>query len=370
LKRILYFSREYTIHDQRFLTALAESEYKIYFLQLEHNQTPSKKRPLPAKIEPVSWSAQNTNYHPQDIPKLLPKVEKLISQIKPDLIHAGPIQRSAYLVALAGFQPLVSMSWGYDLIFDAKRDTEWEYITHYTLSRSSVMVGDCKTIRKLAIYYGMPDERIVTFPWGIDLEHFSPSQTKQDRTSFTILSNRAWEPIYGVDVIARAFALAAQENPDLHLRLLGNGSQANLLKRIFEKANVSQQVEFSGQVDQSQLPDVYRSADLYVSASHSDGTSISLLEALACGCPTLVSDIPGNREWIEPGVQGWLFPDGNYKALAKMMIHASKQHQELTIMSKRARKLAEQRANWEFNFPRLLDAYHMALNSQPATNKT
>ena len=366
----MYFSRDFTIHDQRFLTALAESEYKVYFLQLERNQAPSKKRPLPVKIEPVSWASQNTNVHPQDIPRLLPEVEKVISQIQPDLIHAGPIQRSAYLVALTDFQPLVSMSWGYDLIFDAKRDATWEHITRYTLSRSSVMVGDCKTIRKLAISYGMPDERIVTFPWGIDLEHFSPSRTKQDRTSFTILSNRAWEPIYGVDVIARAFALAAQEHPDLLLRLLGNGSQANLLKRIFKEANVSQQVEFSGQVDQSQLPDVYRSADLYVSASHSDGTSISLLEALACGCPALVSDIPGNREWIEPGVQGWLFPDGNYEALAQMMIDASKQRQELTIMSKQARKLAEQRANWKINFPRLLDAYHMALNSQTTTNKT
>ena len=56
---------------------------------------------------------------------------------------------------------------------------------------------------------------------------------------------------------------------------------------------------------------MYRAADLYLSASHSDGSSVSLMEALGCGLPVLVSDIPGNREWVTDGEQGWLFPDGD-----------------------------------------------------------
>ena len=151
----------------------------------------------------------------------------------------------------------------------------------------------------------MPDERIVTFPWGIDLDHFirlPPSDSPQIRVSrpFVILSTRGWEPIYGVDIIAHAFVIAAQQCPELQLVMLGNGSLAAVLRRIFRQGNVEEQVVFPGQVKYADLPRYYQMADLYVSASHSDGSSISLLEAMACGKPVLVSDIPGNREWVSP----------------------------------------------------------------------
>ena len=68
------------------------------------------------------------------------------------------------------------MSWGYDLLQDAERNAAWSWATRYTLKHSAAMVGDCNTIRQLAVSYGMPDERIVTFPWGIDLEHFTPGR--------------------------------------------------------------------------------------------------------------------------------------------------------------------------------------------------
>jgi len=98
-----------------------------------------------------------------------------------------------------------------------------------------------------------------------------------------------------VDVIAQAFVQAAHQRPELHLFLLGNGSQENMLRSIFLAGGVIERVHFPGQVTQADLPRYYRAADLYVSASHSDGTSISLLEAMACGRPALISDIP--RHW-------------------------------------------------------------------------
>jgi glycosyltransferase involved in cell wall biosynthesis len=110
------------------------------------------------------------------------------------------------------------------------------------------------------------------------------------------------------------------------------------------------------------LPRYYRMADLYLSASHSDGTSISLLEAMACGRPALVSDIPGNREWVQSGVNGWLFPDGDEKALAAAIMKAVDQREQLPKMGRAAREIAEQRADWERNFPALLKAYELALD--------
>ena len=114
---------------------------------------------------PVRW---------QDGPRLLSSLKDVLRRVQPDLVQAGPLQRCAFLAALSGFRPLVSMSWGYDLIQDASRNAAWSWATRYTLQHSAAMVGDCDTIRRLAVSSGMPDKRIVTFPWGVDLRHFSP----------------------------------------------------------------------------------------------------------------------------------------------------------------------------------------------------
>ena len=210
----------------------------------------------------------------------------------------------------------------------------------------------------------MADERIVTFPWGVDLDHFNVAALERSNAhQFTLLSTRNWEPIYGVDVIAKAFVQAAQQRPELRLILLGNGSQAGFLRQVFTRGGVLDKVLFPGQVSQAELPDYYRAADLYVSASHSDGSSISLLEAMACGCPALVSDIPGNREWVKPGVQGWWFPDGDPNALAQAILVAVDMREKLPEMGCAARRLAEQRADWKKNFQQLLQAYEIALQT-------
>jgi glycosyltransferase involved in cell wall biosynthesis len=414
--RILYFSRDYTTHDRRFLQELAKTEHKVYFLQLERRGHTLEDRPLPMEIEQLHWAGGRAPARLRDGPRLLPDLKRVIRQVKPDLIQAGPLQRAAFLAALTGFHPLLSMSWGYDLLVDANQNAAWRWATRFTLKHSDAMVGDCQTIRQLAVAHGMPDERIVTFPWGIDLEHFAPlsapEYTKGEGDSakvgpeagflhspdptfpppFVILSTRGWESIYGVDIIARAFVTAARHCAELQLIMLGNGSLATTLRQMFAKGNVEEQVVFPGQVKYSELPRYYQLADLYVSASHSDGSSISLLEAMACGKPVLVSDIPGNREWVTPytplspdpfplkgkgentkiseflpplplerGDVGWLFPDGDADALAQAILHAAEQRRRLPEMGRWARALAEERADWSKNFPNLFKAYEIAM---------
>ena len=360
--RIIFFTREYTTHDRRFLEALSNTEHKVYFLRLERHGYQSEDRPVPPNVEVVPWTGGRGTVTFKDFPKLLPELKRIIRSIKPDIIQAGPIQRSALLVALTHFQPLVSMSWGYDLIIDANRNPFWRWATRYTLKHSAVMVGDCNTIRELAVSYGMPNERIVTFPWGINLDLFTPPATPKDaNTDFTLLSTRGWEPIYGTDILAKAFGIAAKKRPDIRLIMLGNGSQAGILRNIFSRYGVGEKVLRPGQMNQDELPYFYHNSDIYIAASHSDGTSISLLEAMASGLPVIVSDIPGNREWVTPGVQGWLSPDGDIDALAQAIVHAYDHRNTLPEMGVAARKLAEQRADWDKNFPNLLKAYDLAI---------
>jgi glycosyltransferase involved in cell wall biosynthesis len=363
LARVLYFTRDYTPHDHRFLASLAETEYKIYFLRLERSGNQIEDRPIPSKIETIVWAGGGRPARLIDYPRLKSSLVQIIQRIQPDLVHAGPIQSCAFLTALTGFKPLISMSWGYDLLQQAHRNSFTGWITRYALRQTTVMVGDCKPVMNEAIRFGMAADRIVIFPWGVDLELFSPDYSpKASEDDFIILSTRNWEPLYGVEILARAFVEVAKERPEVKLILLGTGSQAGLLRSIFIQGGVSEQVDFRGPVSQVELPRIYRMADLYISASHVDGSSVSLMDALASGIPALVSDLPGNREWIQPGVQGWLFPDGDIDELANCIRMAINKRHRLKEMGIAARELAEERANWEENFSKLMKAYELALS--------
>jgi glycosyltransferase involved in cell wall biosynthesis len=113
-------------------------------------------------------------------------------------------------------------------------------------------------------------------------------------------------------------------------------------------------------VRHNDLPDYFRSADLYVSASRSDGSSVTLLEAMASGLPAVVSDIPSNLEWVESGVHGWTFRDGDPHSLAEAILDAFDKRARLKAMGRAVRELAEARADWTKNFRRLYEAYALA----------
>ena len=362
--KILYFSLDYTPHDHRFLAALAESGHEIHYLRLQRGPRQTEDRPLPPSVHLVRWAGGQKPFRWRAFPRLFADFRRVLRAVQPDLVHAGPIQTVAAFPALAGFHPLVSMSWGYDLQRDADKSAFYRTLTRFVLRRSDALVADCQAVARRAQEFGFPAERITVFPWGVDLQHFSPGPDDGLRArlgwedAFVILHNRSWEPIYGVDVMARAFVQAARQEPRLRLMLLGGGSQAPLLHRIFQEARLLDRVHFFGQVSQRQLPRYYRAADLYLSASHSDGSSVSLMEALASGLPVLVSDIPSNREWVDEGVQGWLFPDSDARTLAAKLVEAARlPAADLARMAQAARARAEAQANWPQNFQKLLTTY-------------
>jgi glycosyltransferase involved in cell wall biosynthesis len=255
------------------------------------------------------------------------------------------------------------MSWGSDLLWRA-RSGPGRWAARYALARSDAFACDCQAVRAEAVRLGMPERRIVVFPWGVDLEHFSPGSSPL-RTEWgwegarVLLSARSWEPLLGVDLFVEGFLRAARARPQLRLLMLGSGSLEAAIRRRVRQAGLQHRVHFAGAVPYQRLPDYYRAADLYVSASHSDGSSISLLESMACGVPALVSDIPANREWVEPGVNGRWFPDGDAEALAQAMLEFADGGGWSTYGA-RSREIAEQRADWSRNFPRLLEGYELA----------
>jgi L-malate glycosyltransferase len=296
----------------------------------------------------------------------MPDFATLLEQIRPDLIHAGPVQSCGFMAAMAGCHPLMVMSWGSDILVDADRDEMSRWVTRYTLSRSEMLVCDCQAVRaKVQQWVDYPDERVVQFPWGIDLHRFETgpaSGALRNRPGWKdgriILSTRSWEPIYGIDILLKAFQQAHSENPNLRLVLMGDGSLAGSIHQFIREHHLDRVIYRPGMVSHAELPEYFRATDLYVTCSYSDGTSISLLEALASGLPVVVTDAPGNREWVVPGENGWLASPGSADAFARAMLHAAGLGAgERLRIARNNRQVAEERANWDANVARLLDAY-------------
>ncbi len=338
--RILYFSKSYTPHDYRFLSSLSRTEHQVFFLQLEAAKRQTEDRPIPENVQQIPWAGGKREFRWRDVPRLTFDLRHLTQKIKPDLIHAGPIQNCAFLAALSGFRPILAMSWGYDLVMDADKSAWMRWVTRYTLKRSSFFTSDANVSRDKAVAFGMDPEKTVIFPWGTDIEQFAPKNVatlkRSNVQTFTLFCSRTWESIYGVDVLAKAFVKVAGVDPDVNLILLGGGSQGQKIRQILTSGDVLDRVHFGGHVGQKDLPRWYHMADLYISPSHVDGSSVTLMEALASGLPCLVSDIPGNREWIDQGVNGWLFRDGDVNDLAEKILHAIK-NRDVACQNRRSR---------------------------------
>jgi glycosyltransferase involved in cell wall biosynthesis len=365
--RILYFSRTYTTHDRRFLAEMAAAEHETWYLRLETSKVQYESLPAPDGVRSLAPLAGNDPApSPEQWIRLAPRLEKAIAMVAPDVIHAGPIQSCAFLTALAGFHPLLAMSWGSDILVDAARDEFWDWMTRYTLSRTDMLISDCAevsdTARRLG---GLSAGQIRQFPWGVDLERFRAGQDalgfhQSDGwgDSVVVLSTRSWEPDYGTMHLLEGFRLALEEAPALRLVLLGAGSQQAEAMEFISRHQLGQRIRIGGLVPTAQLPDFFRSADIYASCARSDGSSISLLEAMATGLPVIVTDRASNREWIADESQGLLAPFGDAAAIAACLVRLARlSPEQRRRMGERNRAVAEQRADWKQNARVLMGIY-------------
>lgn len=367
--RLIYFTRDYSPHDERFLNVLSKSVNEVYLLRLEGENLASRRISLPERITELVWKTSLQSRLQHRIEDLQGELAEIIQEVKPDLVHAGPLPDCAYLAALTGFRPLVGMSWGFDLMQDVDVSEETWKKAKKALAASGALLVDCQASAEKAARMGFLPARIVKFPWGVDLDHFSPGDGSELRrklgweNNVVILCNRSWEPRYGVDVVLQAFFAAVQRYPELRLLLPGDGSLGEKFRTMIREADAEEVIFMPGRVGLNDLPGYYRTADLYASASHVDGSSVSLLEAMACGTPVAVSDIPANKEWVQDGVNGWVFPDGDAAALSRIMIDVCESKLRLSEMGVRNRKLMEEKADWKRNSPLLFKAYEMALEA-------
>lgn len=356
----------YTTHDRRFLRAFVDAGYAVHFCRIAPHVRALEAAALPDGVEEIALPIEPADGDGDRDEVIAAALASIVERIQPSLVHAGPVQACGYPAALAGGAPLSVVSWGSDLLVEARRDARSAERARVALSRAELVVCDCDTVRRVVQSLAdVPDMRIVQLPWGTDPGEFRPDGPRkplrerpgwQDAT--IVLHTRSWEPGYGLDVVLEAFDIARRSHPSLRLVLAGDGSLASRVHDIIASRRLEEVVLLPGRLANAELADWFRAADVYVSASESDGSSVSLLEALATGLACVVTDIESNAEWVTDGENGWRARSGDARAFADgLLCAASLAIPERAAMREHNRRVATERADWARNVRRLIAAY-------------
>ena len=263
-------------------------------------------------------------------------------------VLAGPLPDVTQPLIEAGLTNIVGLSWGWDLQEGHRRALPDDALSW--IRRLRHLIVDSVVTRDRAVRLGLPAERISLIPWGVDLEQFRPTGPIDslgiDAGTRVLLTLRAHEPPYRTGDVLEAFDLADLD--DAVLVVGSDGSMTSAYREWVESRGRADRVHFIGRVDESRLAPILRRADAYVSASETDGTSVTLLQAMACGTPVIASAIPGNLPWIADQPAGWTFPVGDVGTLAELMRQATRDD-SAAERAALAGRIVRERADWARN---------------------
>ncbi len=207
---------------------------------------------------------------------------------------------------------------------------------------------------------GIKEEKISVFPMCIDEDFLEVGRSREKDLgsgSLTVLSNRNLLPIYNVSLLIRVIPMVLQEEPNTKFFIAGDGPERDHLEKEAKKLNVNSSLQFLGRVPHEEVPNLLARADIYVSTSLYDGTSVSLLEAMGSGAFPIVTDIPANREWIINGKNGFLVPTNEEEFLANRIIDAIRNQSLFEKSRIKNLSIVEKKALWSVNIKNIESIY-------------
>ena len=174
----------------------------------------------------------------------------------------------------------------------------------------------------------------IVIPNFVDISKFKPMQ-KED---YILYAGRIyWHK--GISYLLEAFA-EVEKNFDVRLKLAGIGD-IDFYKDKVKKLEIKN-VEFLGSVDNSKMPDLMGKAKIFVLPTVTrEGHPKALIEAMACGCTCIATDVPGNNELIQDGENGLLVMPKDKKSLLRAFVKILNNENLRIKLSKNARKTAE-----------------------------
>lgn len=210
---------------------------------------------------------------------------------------------------------------------------------------------------------GFPADRLLWMPNPVDVRDFAPCEQEQrvrlrsgvglSAEAQVIVFVGRLAPEKELPSLIDAFAELSRQHPGAVLVLVGDGpDRAGLAQRV-AALNLSGRVRFPGQVNLTEVRQWLQLADVFALVSSQEGFPCSLVEAMATGLPSVVSNISGNTQLIDSGVQGFIAEQGQPQAIAQALGALLQDPQRRKRMGAAARERVER----EFSLDRVLDRY-------------
>lgn len=344
--RLCYFADPCSEHTRRWVMHFAREGHEIH---LVGTRSPDGEWPanwhfhrlqpyLPGEVPRWAWAVSN-RVHAHDWVVATHwaagayRIRRLIEEIRPDLVHVHYISPELLYVFLSGFHPVVATAWGSDLyIAPGRYDAFQSQMLRLALRSADLITCDAEDLRQRAIDLGARPESTTLAQWGVDVSAFRPgldASALAERWGLSgrwprLLSIRKVRPIYNNDVILQAVARLRSRYPKVILIQPGAIPQdgyGEKLRGLIDSLELADYVRWIGYVPEGELPLLYNLADVCLSVPSSDSTAMSLLEAMACGTPLVVTDLPATREWGAAGLQAQLVPAQDTGAIAGAVIN-------------------------------------------------
>ncbi len=210
----------------------------------------------------------------------------------------------------------------------------WPSPAHRLLERRTARFVDrilvcSEAVRRYAVdRVGVPEEKLVVIPNGVDAERFASRGTREktrDRFHLPLEApvigsvGRLDEPVKGFSILIEAMAQVAARNPRCVCLIAGDGPARPSLEAAARARHPEGRIRFLG--ERRDIPEILSALDLYVQPSRREGFGLSALEAMASGLAVVASSTGGLPEVVRDGETGVLVPPGDAEALAAAVAH-------------------------------------------------
>lgn len=284
------------------------------------------------------------------------------------LIHAHwaiPIGLIGTVSGLLLNRPLIVTIHGSDHRMAVERSGFFKKIFLFVCRRAEHVHCVSNSMKEEIEKWGIEEERISAFPMAVDVSFLQVGRNRKYEKKdepLTVLSNRNLHPIYNISLLIRAIPYVIKKNSKYRFVIAGEGPERSDLEQQANNLNINHYITFLGKIPHEEMSCLLSRTDIYVSTSKSDGTSVSLLEAMASGAFPIVTSISSNKKWVSDGENGFLVPLENEVILAEKIIEAG---QNMTLRKDATRKnieIIEERAEEKKNTSKIIEIYEKAFH--------
>jgi len=171
-----------------------------------------------------------------------------------------------------------------------------------------------------------------------------------------------------VDHLLKAFSHVLNGLPDARLVIVGDGDNVPDLKKLAHDLGLSGSVEFTGFVSEQKKVEILQQCTVVVNPSIKEGWGLTVIEANACGTPTIAANVPGLRDSVIDGKTGFLYQYGNTDLCAQLIKDVVNNKKLREQLSANALEWAA-RFNWDTSAEKTLNLINHTIESYKKSKK-